>query len=333
VPGIRFSLLIQAIDAPDEFVKIARRAEELGFDTLWVADSSLHGRYVYAYLAFAAVHTLRIRLGTGITHPVTRHPAVTVNAIATVDTISRGRAVLGVGAGDRPVRELGLRPASPRTVRDLILLTRELAAGHRISFAGETFRVVDARLRFPSRPDLPIYVAASGPRMLEMGGEVADGLLVQVGVWPPCVEAAVDAIGRGANRTGRAVTELDVSAMVYGSVRDDPRQARDESRPFAAWIPQTVPQYCRIAGIPDADVEAVRRLYRGGELHEAAEAAAVATDEMIDKFTLSGSPAEVRAKVARLVETGIRHITFFPMGSDRAGGVERFARHVMTYFQ
>ena len=312
---------------------MVQRAEALGYDYLWVADSSLHARYVYAYLVLAAHHTQRIQLGTGITHPFTRHPAVTANALVTLDAISGGRAIAGVGAGDRPVVELGLKSAPPKAVREMIHFLRRIVTGERFSYDGEHFRLVDARLHYPYRPNLPVYVAGSGPKMLGLAGEVADGLLIQVGVWPDCLQAALEHVRQGAAKAGRSLDAIDLSAMTYGSVRDDRRQALDECRPFAAWVPQTVPQYCAIAGIPAADVAAVQRVYKGGELHEAAEAAAVATEQMIDKFTLSGTPAEVRAKVDGILSTGIRHVTFFPMGEDHLGGMERFAQHVIAHFR
>lgn len=328
----QFGVLVQALDTPRQFVAFAKRAEELGFTHLWVADSSLHAREVYEYLTLAAVNTESIQIGTGITHPFTRHPAITANAIATLDAISEGRAVLGIGAGDRPVAELGLRPAPVKVVGEAIGLIRRLLAGKRFSYKGEAFQLIDAKLHRSAVDRIPIYVAGSGPKMLGLGGELADGLLIQVGVWPDCLKYALERVKVGLSRAGRSIGELDISAMTYGSVRDERRLAMDESRPFAAWIPQTVPQYCEIAGIRPEDVAAVRQVYRGGELHEAAEAASAATDEMIEKFTMSGTPKEVRDKVDGVLSTGIRHITYFPMGDDRLDGAERFARGVMRHF-
>ncbi len=328
---VRFGALVQAVDPPSTFLDFVRLVEDLGFEYLWVADSSLHARYVYTYLTLAAMASQRLWLGTGVTHPWTRHPGVTANAIGTLADVSHGRAILGVGTGDRPVTELGFRPASVDTVREMIQALRRLFAGDEVTDGG-TFQFDHARLRFPPERGLPIYVAASGPRMLEMAGEVADGVIVQVGTHPECVRTAVDAIRTGMTR--RAVEgEIDIATLLYGSVREDEKLARDEARPFAAWIPQTVPRYCEIAGIDPAAVRRVRQVYRGGELHEAIEAAAAATDDMIDAFTLAGSASRCRAQVGRLVEMGITHIEFFPMGTDRVGGLKRFAAGVMSAFR
>lgn len=327
--GLRFGILLQAVDPPGEFAQLVQRIEALGFDHLWVADSSLHARYVWNYLTIAALHTTRIKLGTGVTHPFTRHPAVNLNAVATLNEISGGRAILGLGAGDRPVVELGLRPAPPRVVGEMIDLCRELITGAPVHYNGSAFRVDGAHLSYGQQPTLPMYVAASGPQMLTLAGEKADGTLIQVGSHPDCVRYALARIHDGANRVGRGLTDFDASVMLYGSIREDRDLARAEARPFAAWIPQTVPVYCEIAGIPEADAQAVRDRYTGGELHQAEEAAAVVTDDMIDWFTLAGNAAECRHRVAALLEAGIQHVTFFAMGEDRIGSIERFAAGIM----
>lgn len=328
---VRFGVLVQAIDPLQEFVRLVRLVENLCFEYLWIADSSLHARDVYSYLTIAALNSHRLKLGTGVTHPHTRHPAVNLNAIATLDHVSGGRAVLGIGAGDRPVLELGLRPAAVDVVREMVLISRRLLTGESVDFQGSAFRVQGARLQYPaSTAQVPVYLAASGPRMLSLAGEVADGVLVQVGSDVACLRYAVDRVREAASRAGRSLADVDVSAMLYGSIRDDGRLAREDARPFAAWIPQTVPVYCEIAGIPKGDADTVRRLYSGGELHEALTAAASVTDEMIQKFTLSGTPEECRERVEAIAQSGIRHITFFPMGEDRLGSLRRFAEAILA---
>lgn len=328
--ALRFGVLVQAVDPPEEFVALVRRVEELGFDHLWVADSSLHARCAFSYLTLAAVSSTRLRLGTGITHPVTRHPAVVANALAALQDISGGRAVLGVGAGDRPVLELGLRPAPVAAIEDMVTLTRRLFTGEEVTFDGTGFRTERARLVAPPASPVPVYVAASGPRTLTLAGRVADGVIMQVGADPRCVDAGLADVRSGLEAAGRDPAEVDVSVLLYGAVDPDRQRARDAARPFAAWVPQTVPRYCDLAGIPREDVEAVRSRYTGGELMKAKEAAAAVTDAMLDAFTLSGTPQECRDRVARIVEAcGVRHVTFFPMGVDRLASIERFASAIL----
>lgn len=323
---MRCGILVQAVDPPPAFTELVRRVESLGFEHLWVADSSLHARCVFSYLTLAAVHSTTLRLGTGITQPQTRHPAVAVNALATLQEISGGRALLGVGAGDRPLLELGLRPAPVSRVEDMVALARRLFAGEQVTASSAAFAVAGARLIAPPSPPVPIYVAASGPKMLQAAGRVGDGAIVQVGADPRCIQVALDDLAAGAAAADRAIEDLDVSVILYGAIDPDRERARRAARPFAAWIPQTVPRYCDLVGLPRGHVEAVRRRYEGGELMKAAAAAATATEEMVDAFTLSGTPEECRDRIAEIVERcGVRHLTFFPMGEDRVASIERFA--------
>src|SRR5262249_38049070 len=163
------------VDPPAEFRQRVRTLEAGGFSHLWLTDSSLHARDGYSYLTLAALESETLRLGTAVTHPYSRHPAVNLVAITTLDELSSGPAFYGTGAGDRPVTELGLTRAPVRVVREMVDVSRRLLGGETVTWQGRASRLDDATLRFGGRPDLPIYLAASGPRMLELTGEAADG--------------------------------------------------------------------------------------------------------------------------------------------------------------
>lgn len=321
-------MLLQAVDPPMEFAGLIRLIEDLRFDSVWIADSSLHARYMWSYLTIAALNSKRLKLGSGVTHPFTRHPAISLNAWATLDAVSGGRAVLGIGAGDRPVLELGIKPAPVKAIREMVELCRALARGESVSHHGDWFSTASARLQFPARGVVPVFLAGSGPKVLKLAGEIADGALMQVGTSPICVRYALDRIFEGAN--GRDLGDFDASAVLYGSVKDDRLEARNDARLFAAWIPQTVPLYCDLVGISREDVQAVQAAYSGGELMKAHQAGSATTDSMIDNFTLAGTPAECRRKVDDILAVGARSITFFPMGNDKAGTLERLAREVVA---
>lgn len=326
---LRLGILVQAVDEPEEFTELVRTVETRGFETLWVADSSLHARSAYCYLTLAAVHSTDLRLGTGITQPVTRHPAIVANAIATLDEIAGGRVNLGFGSGDRPLLELGLRSARVDDVRGSVDLIRRLLAGETTTMRSRLFEVEDAELVGRAAREVPVYLAASGPRTLALAGEIADGVLVQVGTDPRCISHALEQIRAGAERAGRTIDDLDIAIMAYGSVADDREAARDAARPFAAWVPQTVPAYCEIAGIPPEDVARVREVYAGGELMKADRAASAVTDAMVDAFTLAGTPGECRERLLQIAEeTGVSHVAFFPMGDDRLQVIRTFAASV-----
>src|SRR6266513_4823105 len=132
---MKFGVIYQSFDPPPVFLEYVRLIEDAGFDYLWVCDSSLHARDVFGYLTLAAVHTTRLRLGVSVHQPYTRHPAMNVNGMATVNEISGGRAIMAVGTGDRPQIELGFQPAPVGLVRDMISVARALLAGDSVTFA------------------------------------------------------------------------------------------------------------------------------------------------------------------------------------------------------
>src|SRR5438309_3746355 len=136
---MKFGVIYQSFDPPSVFLDYVRQIEHGGFDYLWVCDSSLHARDVIAYLTLAAVNTNRIKLGASVFQPYTRHPAINVNGMLTLNEISGGRAIMAVGAGDRPQRELGFTPAPVHLVREMIATSRQLLTGEPVTARNDTF--------------------------------------------------------------------------------------------------------------------------------------------------------------------------------------------------
>ena len=233
--------------------------DRLGYDALWLTDSSLHSRNCWAYLTLAARASARLQLGTAVTNPVTRHPAVTAVAAATIAEISGGRFTLGIGAGDRPLLSLAEKPARLADLEKSIEVIRALWAGaarHRRRAAG--LALDDAHYRFAPVPDIPVWVSATGPKTLELAGRVADGVILLAGLHPDGIKFALEHIDRGAAQAGRDRPEVTVFA--YGAIDDDDVTAAfAAARTIAAWFPQTSPVYCEIAGLPADLVEQVRQ--------------------------------------------------------------------------
>ena len=152
--------------------------ERLGFDSYWIADQRWM-RDVWVSLSATALRTSRIQLGTRVTDPYVRHPALTAVAVASLDELSGGRAILGLGAGGSGFREMGIERTKPVTaLREAIELIRRLLAGEEVDYAGELVRFRRGALEFATRRDIPVVVVARGPRILELGGRVADGVMI-----------------------------------------------------------------------------------------------------------------------------------------------------------
>ncbi len=317
-----------AKEPPERFRRLVEIVDSGGCAHLWVCDSTLHARDAYSYLTLAALWSRRIGIGPNCIHPYTRHPAVNLNAMATIHELSGGRAVIAVAAGDRPVTELGYRTASVAAVREMIGLLRALQRGEAVTHAGPTFALSDARLSFALPAAMPIYLAASGPRMLRMGGETADGVLFHAGVDEACIGYARDRIAEGVTAAGRAIDSLDIGCTVLGALDDDISSAREICRPMAAWFPQTSRQYAEIAGVPAETVAAIRAAYSGGHFDEARKALRHVTDEMIDAFTVAGPPQIWIDRLRRLAALGLDHINVFLLGPDRLRMAERLVTEV-----
>ena len=320
----RSGVVLQGVDAPSTFEHMVEEIEALGFDHLWITDSSLHARNPYAYLTLAARSSSRLRLGTAVTNPVTRHPAITAVAIATVDEISDGRSILGIGTGDRPLLALGLKPSSVAALADSIDAIRALLRGDEVEAEHRGFSLHRAHLRFPGRSEIPVFVSASGPRALELAGETADGAILLVGLFPEAINWACAHIDQGAGRAGRA--RPHVAVFAYGAIDEDEDRAHEAARSIAAWFPQTAPHICEMAGL-DADmVEAVKTRYAGGEFQEAAEAARLLPDWFVGKVALAGGPEQARERLEAVLGAGSDSVHVFPLGPDRMQTVRAFAR-------
>jgi 5,10-methylenetetrahydromethanopterin reductase len=314
---------LQGVDRPDEFEAMAAEIERLGYDRLWLTDSSLHSRNCWAYLTLAARATTRLTLGTAVTNPVTRHPAITAAAAATLAEISGGRTILGIGAGDRPLLSLGYQPARVGTLEASIAAIRDLWAGESVDVADQGFTLSQAHYRFPPNLGIPVYISASGPRTLELAGRVADGVILLAGLHPDGITYALEHIDRGAEAAGRD-RRPHVTVFAYGSVDEDEEAAIATARTIAAWFPQTAPVYCRMAGLSQEIIDRVRASYSGGEFQEAARAAEALPVDFVKRMALAGGRAEAREHIRTLTGLGVDSVTVFPLGKHRMATVRAF---------
>lgn len=321
--SLRSGVVLQGAYPPPEFSSIVERIDALGYSNLWLTDSSLHARNSYAYLTLAAITSSRLTLGTAVTNPLTRHPAITAVAAATVDEISGGRFVLGMGAGDRPLLALGMGPARLPSLRSAVDAIRALWAGDAVTVEDRAFGLRDAHIRFGARKDIPIYISASGPRTLELAGEIADGVILLVGLFPEALAWALDHVDRGAARGGRP--RPHVAVFAYGAIDEDEDAALSSARSIAAWFPQTAPVICELAGLPRSLVDDVRERYAGGEFQEAEEAARVLPDDFVRNVALAGDARQARDRIEAVAAAGADSIHVFPLGGGKLETIGSFA--------
>jgi 5,10-methylenetetrahydromethanopterin reductase len=330
-------LLLLPTYPADRLVELAQRAERLGYDYLWLADERFF-REVYASLTLCALRTERIKLGPCVTDPYSRHAALTAMAIATLDEISRQRAVLGIGAGVSGFREIGVTRARPGVaIREAVEVIRRLLTGERVTYRGEMVRLEDGKLDFtPSRADVPIYIASQHPVGCRAAGRVADGAIMQGTVAEPLLMFFRETVHGAARGAGRDPATIDLVARINVCIHDDRRVARDVMRPgLVRSLASQKPEFFTFvtAGLkipPSLEAKLAGISYA----HDPAPLAAAAgevTDELVDAVTLTGPPEDVAADVARLARAGITQLMIYPMAPDGRIDtvIERFQTEVM----
>jgi len=286
-------------------VETARGAERLGYDSVWLTES--WNRDPVTLLTALAGATERIGLGFGILNVFSRSPAVLANTAATLDELSGGRVILGLGASTPNVVEgwHGLRYERPlQHIREAIEICRRIWRRERVDYRGKIFSLSGVRLGYkPLRESIPIHVAALRPQSLELTGEIADG-------WIPTlypldgIAAGRAHIARGTARAGRTIDAVEIRPGATVFVTDDPEHAIQAGK-FGASIyigPENSPYAATAAELGYADdVEQVTRIYRAGD-HQGAIAAV--SDRLARAFTVAGPLDFCRARLAELARTG-----------------------------
>lgn len=336
-PPLRTGLLLLPNRPARELATLAQTAEALGYDDLWLADERFF-REVYACLACCALATSRIRVGPGVTDPYSRHPALTTMAVATLDEIAGGRAVLGLGAGVSGFRELGVDASRSATaIGEAVELIRRLLAGETVTAKGGQVSLQDGRLDFAApRADLPVYVASQRAAGCRVAGRVADGAIMQGAVAEPLVRFFRETVHAGARQAGRDPARIELVARLNVCVADDRRAARDVMRPsiVRSLVAQRRDFFTfQTAGlaVPPRLRERVRTLPYTHDPAPLLAAAPLVPDEFVDAVTLAGPPEVLVPEVVRLARSGIGQIMVFPLapGGRIETTIERFQREVM----
>ena len=219
-------VLYHGIDSGAELAGYARLAERAGYESLWVTERYFHEE-ICSLLGYLGATTDRLKLGVGVANPYTRNPALLAMASATLDRLTGGRFMLGLGRSERAVVQdrMGIPYGdAPAAMRGCVSLVRRLLAGERVSDTDGPFRLTGARLATtPVQSRLPIYLAAIGRKGLRLAGTIADGVLLNAYVPPAYVRYAVNEIRAAAQEAGRDPNAIDVACMMVVRPTDDPQ--------------------------------------------------------------------------------------------------------------
>lgn len=314
----------------------AKNAEERGVEYVWITDH-YNNRDVYSTIAVLASATNKIKIGAGVTNPYTRSPVVTASCIASVNEIAGGRILLGVGPGDKMTFDaLGIAGEKPLTaVKETVTVVRELLKGQKVSFDGDIIHLKNAKLDFtdPKKTgvdmNIPVYVGAQGPKMLETAGAVGDGVLIN-GSHPDDFKAAVPMIQKGAADAGRNFADIDITAYTCFSIDDDAEKAYAAAKPVAAFI---------VAGAADPILKR-----HGIALENRTEIAdtiakgnfkelnTLVTDQIVDKFAVAGSFEDVTAKAKELEKAGVTQIVAgSPLGPNKEKSIKLIGKMIAEF--
>jgi 5,10-methylenetetrahydromethanopterin reductase len=315
-------------DAPvARLVGRARLAEENGYSAVWVADERFY-REVYSCLGQIAAGTTTVLLGPCVTDPFARHPALTAVAIATLDEISGGRAMLGMGAGISGFAELGIRRTKPaRAIRESIELIRALLRGETVDYRGEVVAFDHGRLSFrPTCGDIPVYVASNGPLGQRVAAELADGVIMEACASAAEVRALRSAVEGAARKAGRDPRSIRIVARLNTCIAAHSRAARDAVRPTVARYLGAGRLLSRTAvaqglTLPAEAVAAVAGAPYAAGVAPYQPLLPLITDRLVDAFTLAGTIDEVAEHATELCRAGADAIIARPFAAE-GGSIE-----------
>ncbi len=318
----------------DSFRRHVRLAESVGFDYIGVADSQSLFRELFVSLAVAATETARVHLGPSVTNPLTRHPAVTASAIASLQELSGGRAFLGIGTGDSAILNLGLRPARLRALREYVAAVRAFLSGDSAEYLGR-----EGHVRWSSAP-VPIMLSAEGPRTLQLAGAIADRVMIHTGLTPDVLDDTVAHIRAGEADAGKSQPAA-VWAFAKCNISDRRQDAIDEIKMALAASAHHAFRFT-LAGkhVPEELHEAMMAIQgeyvpaeheQMGDTRNAAISDELGvTDYLADRFAVAGAPQECRDKVRQIAQSGVDVLQITAISHDPANIIRRFGEEVIA---
>jgi 5,10-methylenetetrahydromethanopterin reductase len=327
----RVALYLQDKHPIRDGMRYVRHAEERGFEAVWQAESRLVREATVPMAAFAAT-TERIKVGSGVVNPWTRNVGLMASTFVTLDDLAPGRVILGIGAWWDPLAsKVGIKRERPLlAMREYIEVLRRLIAMENVTFHGEFVDVSDIEIDIVhgdrSARHVPIYLGATGMKMMELAGEIADGVVLNYLVGPRYNADAMEHLAEGAARAGRSLEDVDRPQLVVCSLDEDRGAALERARELVTQYLGQQPHIGKASGVDQSlldDIAKVLTWPAGPE--EIRKAMALVPDEVVQMVTASGTPDECRAKVREYVDAGCTCPILYPLGDDVEAMIEAFS--------
>jgi 5,10-methylenetetrahydromethanopterin reductase len=319
----RVALYLQDKHPIRDGMEYVRYAEQRGFEAVWQAESRLVRDAVVPMAAFAAV-TDRIKVGSGVINNWSRNPAIIAATFLTLNDLAPDRIICGMGAWWDPLaRNVGIQRRKPlQAMREVVTVVRDLLAMKNVTFHGELVNVTGIELdivhgrREPRH--VPIYIGATGMQMMELAGEIGDGVVLNYCVPPEYNDAALEHLERGARKAGRTLADIDRPQLVVCSVHADRQVALDGARELLTQYLAQQPHIKEASGVKQEVVDQIQAILGWPATHEQIrKAMRLVPDELVTRITASGTPDEVRAKVREYIARGCTCPILYPLGDAK----------------
>jgi 5,10-methylenetetrahydromethanopterin reductase len=318
----RVALYLQDAHDLREGLDYARYAEKKGFEAIWQAESRLVRDAIVPMAAYAAV-TEKIKVGSGVINNWTRNIGLLAATFLTLDDLAPNRILCGIGAWWDPLaRNVGIERRNPLlAMRETVEVLRRLLAMERVTFHGEFHHVDGIELdvvhgrREPR--NVPIYIGATGPKMMELAGEIADGVVLNYCVPPEYNREALEQLEAGARRAHRSLDDVDRPQLVVCSVDPDREKALDTTRELLTQYLAQQPHIAKASGVAQDVVSKIQSILGWPATHDQIRKAKhLVPDDLVIRITASGTPEEARAKVDEYSRAGCTCPILYPVGGD-----------------
>ena len=318
----RVALYLQDAHDLRDGLRYAQYAEKKGFEAVWQAESRLVRDAIVPMAAYAAV-TEKLKVGSGVINNWTRNIGLLAATFLTLDDLAPGRVICGIGAWWDPLaKKVGIERRKPlAAMRETVELLRRLLNMESVTFHGEFHSVEGIELdvihgrREPR--EVPILIGATGPKMMELAGEISDGVVLNYCVPPEYNDGALEHLEIGAKRAGRTFDDLDRPQLVVCSVDPDRELAMDTTRELLTQYLAQQPHIAKASGVSEEVVTEIQSILGWPATHEQIKAAKyLVTDELITHITASGTPEDARAKVQEYIDHGATAPILYPVGGD-----------------
>ncbi len=327
----RVALYLQDAHPIPDGIKYVQYAEEKGFEAIWQAESRLVRDAIVPMAAFAAT-TRRIKVGSGVINNWTRNAALIAATYLTLDDLAPNRVILGIGAWWDPLaKNVGIERRKPLVaMREVVTVVRKLLAAERVTFQGEFVQVTDIQLDVvhgrKGPRNVPIYIGATGMQMMELTGEIADGVVLNYLVSPQYNEGALDHLEIGAKRSGRKLEDIDRPQLIVCSMDKDRKKALDGARKLVTQYLGQQPHIMKASGVSQELLDEINAVLTWPATEEEIERAMeLVPDDVVQLITASGTPEECRRKVQEYLQAGATCPILYPLGDDVRLMIDTFA--------